>query len=64
MEKISLISLMKLRPSSDATSHSFTKEFPNSLQKMKVHYHVHKNLQLIPILNQINPVQIKPSYFS
>jgi hypothetical protein len=39
-------------------------EFPNILYNLKVHYHVHKNPTLTPILCQINPVQTTPFYFS
>jgi hypothetical protein len=43
---------------SNAKSHAASQEIPCFLQNLKVHYHVHKGLQLNSIMSQINPVHI------
>jgi hypothetical protein len=55
---------MELSPSSEAASCAATQEFPNILQKSNVYYRVQKNPSLVPILSQINPFRITPSYLS
>jgi hypothetical protein len=47
--------------SSEDNSYATSQEILRLLQILKVRYHIHKRLQLDPILSQMNPVHILPS---
>jgi hypothetical protein len=53
---------MELSPSWEAASCEATREFHKSIWNSKIYYRVHKSPPLAPLLNQINPVHITPSY--
>jgi hypothetical protein len=48
----------------EAISCAATQELPNIVWNAKVHHRIYKNPLLVPILCQINPAHITPSYLS
>jgi len=54
---------MEQNPSSEAASLLASQEIRRPLWNPKVHYHVHKNPLLAPILSQMNLFQNLPPYF-
>jgi hypothetical protein len=55
---------MELSSSWEATNCTATQELPSTLWNPKAYYLVHRSPPLVPILNQISPVHITPSYLS
>jgi hypothetical protein len=53
---------MELSPFYETTITVAALEFPKILWNSKVHYLGHKSSSLAPILSQIDPVHITPSY--
>ena len=54
---------MQQKHSWQGNSSPGSQEIPCILWLLKVHYHAHKNLQIIPILIHINPLQCPPIRF-
>jgi hypothetical protein len=55
---------MEQSPSWETANCATTQELPRILRNLKVHYCVHMNSLLTPVLSRINPVHITPFYFS
>jgi hypothetical protein len=55
---------MELSPSWEAANCAAIQELPTILWKPKAHYRVQKSPPLVPVLSQISPIHIIPSYLS
>jgi hypothetical protein len=54
---------MEQSPSWETVASSAGLEIPGFLWKRDIHYHIHKSSPLIPIMNQISPDHVLPSYW-
>ena len=62
-DSVYITNYMPRSPSLESNRYSASQEIPCILWNPKVHYHVHKQPSLVPVLNQINPVHATTSHF-